>query len=67
MPRKNPIVGSNMKKRLFHPNLMVGEDTINTVGSDEILEIRTKLLNPSGDIKRKVFCHWRTSKKGSLG
>ena len=57
MQRRNPIVGSNTKKRLIHPNLMVWEDTRKTVGSDGILEIRTKTSNPGGDIKRRVFCH----------
>ena len=46
---------------------MVGEDTRNTVGSDGILEIMTKPPNPSEDVKRRVFYHWGTSKKGSLG
>ena len=63
MPRRNPIVGSSTKKRLIHPNLMVGEDARKTIGSNGILEIGTKLPNPSGDIKRRVFCHWETSKK----
>ena len=49
MPRRNPIVGSCTKKRLIHPNLMVGEDARKTIGSDGILEIRTKLPNLSGE------------------
>ena len=67
MPRRNPIVGSSMKKRFIHPNLMVREDARNAIGSNRILEIGTKLPNPSRDIKRRVFCHWETSKKCSLG
>ena len=67
MLRRNPIVSSSMKKRLIHPNLMVWKDRRNTIGSDGVLEIRTKLPNPSQDIKRRVFCHWGTSKKGSFG
>ena len=66
MPRRNPIIGSSTKKRLIHPNLMVGEDARNTIRSDGILEIGTKLPNPSGDIKRRVLCRWETSKKCSL-
>ena len=57
MPRRNPIVGSNIKKRLIHPNLVVGEDARKTIGSNRILEIRTKFPNPIGDIKRRVFYH----------
>ena len=67
MLRRNPIVGSSTKKRLIHPNLMVREDARMAIGSNRILEIRTKLPNPSGDIKRKVFYHWETTKKFSLG
>jgi len=66
MPKRNLIVSST-KRRLIHPNLMVGEDARKTVGSDGILEIRTRLPNPSGDIKRRIFYHWGTSKKCSLG
>ena len=57
MSRRNPIVGSSTKKRLIHPNLMVREDARMAIGSNRILEIRTKLPNPSGDIKRRVFCN----------
>ena len=67
MMRRNPIVGSNKKKRLIHPNLMEREDARKTIGSNGILEIKTKLPNPSGNIKRRVFCHWETLKKCSLG
>ena len=63
MPKRNPIVGSSMKKRLIHPNLMVWEDTRKAVGGNRIFKIRTKPLDPSGDIKRRVFCHWGTSKR----
>ena len=67
MPRRNLIIGSSVKKRLIHPNLMVREDARKAIGSNRILEIWTKLPNPSGDIKRRVFYHWETSKKCSLG
>ena len=43
------------------------EDARKTIGSNEILKIRTKLPNPSGDIKRRIFCHWGTSKRCFLG
>jgi len=46
---------------------MIGKSARKTIRSNGILEIRTKLPNPSGDIKRRVFCHRRTSKKFSLG
>ena len=62
MPRRNLIVGGSIKKRLIHPNLMVREDARKAIGSNKILEIGTKHPNPSGNIKRKVFCHWETSK-----
>ena len=58
MLRRNPIVGSSMKKRLIHPKLMVREDVRKAIGSKKMLKIGTKLLDPSGDIKRRVFCHW---------
>ena len=67
MLKRNPIVGRNTKKRLIHPNLMLGEDTRKAVGGDGVLEIRTKPPNPNGDIKRRISCHWETSKKDSLG
>ena len=67
MLRRNLIVGSSTKKRFIYPNLMIGKDARKTIGSNGILEFRAKLPNPSGDIKRKVFCHWETSKKCSLG
>ena len=67
MPRRNPIVGSSMKKRLIHPNLMVREDARKAIRSNKILEIRTELPNPSGDIKRRVFCYWTTLKKFFMG
>jgi len=51
-----------MKKKLIHCNLMVRQDARKAIGSNRILEIGTKLLNPSGDIKRRVFYHWETSK-----
>ena len=60
MPRRNPIGGNNTKKRLIHPNLMVRENARKAIGSNIILEIGTKLPNPSGDIKRRVFYHWET-------
>ena len=66
MLRRNPIIGSSMKKRLIHPNLMVKEDARRAIGSKRILEIGTKLPNPSGDIKGRAFYHWGTSKKCSL-
>ena len=44
MLRRNLIVGSSTKKRLIHPNLMVGKYTRKTIGSDGILEIRLSLL-----------------------
>ena len=56
-----------MKKRFIHPNLMIGEDARKTIRSNEILKIGTKLPNSSGDIKRRVFYHYETSKKCSLG
>ena len=67
MSRRNPIVSSSAKKRFIHPNLMKGKDARKTIGSNGILEIGTKLLNPSGDIKRRVFYHYETSKKCSMG
>ena len=67
MPRRNPIVGNSTKKRLIHPNLMVREDARKAIRRNRILEIGTKLPNPSGDIKRRIFYHWQTSKKWSLG
>ena len=67
MPRRNPIVGNSTKKRLIHPNLMVREDARKAIRRNRILEIGTKLPNPSGDFKRRVFCHWETLKKCSLG
>ena len=67
MPRRNPIVGSSTKKRLIHPNFMVREDARNAIGSNKILEIRIKLSNPSGGIKRRVVYHWETSKECLLG
>ena len=54
MPRRNPIVGSSMKKRLIHSNLMIWDDTRKTIGANRILEIRTKPHNPSRDIKWRV-------------
>ena len=57
MPRRNPIVGNSTKKRLIYPNLMVREDARKAIGKSR----------PSGDIKRRVFYHWETSKKCSLG
>ena len=57
MLKKYPVVGNSMKKRLIHPNLMVREDARKAIRSSRILEIKTKLSNPSGDIKRRVFCH----------
>ena len=65
MPRRNPVVSNSTKKRLIHHNLMVRKDARKAIGSSRILEIGTKLPNPSGDIKRRVFCHWETSKKCS--
>ena len=47
MPKRNLIVGSSMKKRLIHPNLMIWEDTRKTIGGDGILEIEIKPPNPS--------------------
>ena len=44
MPRRNPIVGSNTKKRLIHLDLMIGKDTRKTIGSNGILESRPILL-----------------------
>ena len=67
MPRRNPIVGWSIKKRLIHLNLMVKEDARKAIGSNRILEIKTKLSNPSGDIRRRIFFHWETLKKCSLG
>ena len=67
MPRRNLIVGSNTKKRLVHSNLMIWDDIRKTIRGDGILEIGTKPPNPSRDIKWRVFCHWGTFKKGSLG
>ena len=46
---------------------MIGKDARKTIGSNGILEIKTKSPNPSWDIKWRVFCHWKTSKKCSLG
>ena len=66
MLRRNPTVGSSTNKRLIHPNLIVKEDARKAIGSNRILEIRTNSPNPSRDIKWRVFCHWGTSKKGSL-
>ena len=67
MPRKNPIISSNTKNRLIHPNLMVRKDARKAIVSNKTLEIGTKLPNPSGDIKRRVYCNWETLKKCSLG
>ena len=47
MLRRNLIVSSSTKKRLIHLDLMVGEDTRKTIRGDGILEIGTKLPNPS--------------------
>ena len=47
MLRRNPKIGSNMMKRLIHPNFMVWEDTRKTIRGDGILEIRTKPPYPS--------------------
>ena len=55
MPRRNLIVGSSTKRRFIHPDLMIGKDARKAIGSNRILEIETKLPNPSGDIKRRVF------------
>ena len=66
MLRRNPIVSSSMKKKLIHCNLMVRQDARKAIGSNRILEIGTKLLNPSGDIEGRAFCHWGTQKKCSL-
>ena len=66
MPRRNPIVSSNTKKRLIHPNLMVRKDVRKAIESNKTLEIGTKLPNPSGDIEGRAFCHLGTSKKCSL-
>ena len=66
MSRRNPIIGSNTKKRLIHCDLMVWEDTRKTIDGDGILEIGTKPPSPSWDIKWRVFYHWGTLKKGSL-
>jgi len=57
MPKRNQIIGSSMKKRFIHPNLMIGKNARKTIESNGILEIETKLPNPSRDIKRRVFCH----------
>ena len=67
MLRRNPIVGSSMKKRLIYPNLMVREDARKAIRSNRILEIETRWRHqeesflPLGDLK-KVFSrleiHW---------
>ena len=41
MLRRNPVVGSNMRKRPIHPNLMVREDARKAIRSNRILEIGT--------------------------
>ena len=63
MPRRNPITSSNTKKKFIHHNLMIGKSARKTIGSNGILEIRTKLPNPSGDIKRRVFWPLKDLKK----
>ena len=45
---------------------MVKEDARKAKGRNRILKIEIKLPIPSGDIERKAFCHWGTSKKCSL-
>ena len=67
MPSKDPIIGNSKKKRLIYPNLIVWKDTRKAIGGDGILEIQTKPPNPSQDIECRVFCHWGSSKQGSLG
>jgi len=57
MPRRNLILSSSTKKKLIQPNLMVREDARKAIKSNRILEIKTKLLNPSGDIEGRAFCH----------
>ena len=57
MPRRNLIVSNSTKKKLIHPNLMVKEDARKATKSNRILEIKTKLPNPSGDIEGEAFCH----------
>jgi len=51
------IIGSNMKKRLIHPNLMVWKDKRKAIEGNGIIEIQTKPTNPSQDIEWRVFYH----------
>ena len=55
MPRRNPIVGSSIKKRLIHLDLMVGKDTRKTIGSNGILESSPSLLIQAETSKREFF------------
>ena len=61
MSSRDPIVGSNTKKRPIHPYLKIWKDTRKTIEGDGIPEIRTKPSNSSRDIELRVFCFWGTS------
>jgi len=51
MPRKDPIIGSSIKKRFIHLDLMVWKNARETTRNDNLFETRTKLPNPSQDFK----------------
>ena len=62
MPGRNPIVGSNAKNKLVHPNLMVKEDARKATKSNRILEIETKLLIQVETSREEFFAIGRPQK-----
>ena len=58
MSSRDPVIGSNKKKRFIHLNLMIWKNARENIMNDSLFETRAKLPNPSRDLKGGEFYHW---------